>query len=763
MRSVLLSILLISAAVSQTHSISGTVLNEENQPIAGVNISSGTIGTTSNSEGKFTLEIKVGESVTFHHIAYQTLTIAPETTELNITLKSEVLQGEEVFISATRAVAGVTPVAFSNLTEEEISDLYTVEDVPMILAGETGVYAYSESGNGTGYSYVSIRGFDQSKIAVMMDNVPLNDNESHQVYWVDHTDILSDAKDVQIQRGIGNSLYGSAAFGGSINVTTKIHSDSPYAALKLGHGSFNTSKYSLDMNSGNLFKNLSLKARYSQTESDGYRDEHESFQRGFSFGAEHRTEKMTNQFRALIGYENTDLTWDGIYASDIDDREKRREGYKAYTDDFLQLIYSLNIRYTISPSMTFTNTAYLVAGEGYYEVFKYDQDWYSYNLDVADEYTDDEEKELYTDLLRRKWILNAYVGIVPALTLNKENYRLDIGGEFRYYKGDHFGQVKDFSNEAVNTFVGNVWYRYYQYTGYKQSLSLFTHLAYDVNEQLKFVGDIQFQQHDWSLDQQKIGHALGHQLSAKWPFVNPRVGLIYKLDETMSVFANYGTAQKEPADNQIISADDVWSEPVKAAAEVIHDVETGFTYQKNKMHFGMNLYRIDYENEQLKNIDVEQEGEYDYYAADATVHQGAEFDFSWVLRKNMSLNINGSYHDFTFVSGDEEGNTLPATPKGLLNISLNHQLIGNLNTFYNIRYVGEQFLDKENIGKIDPYTLMNLGLSYETKSLIVRMKINNLTDILYSTFGYGYEWDGYHAYYWPGATRNWFVSMEYKL
>ena len=54
--------------------------------------------------------------------------------------------------------------------------------LPMVLAMEPGIYSYSESGNGTGYSYVSIRGFDQSRIAVMMDNVPLNDNESHQVY-----------------------------------------------------------------------------------------------------------------------------------------------------------------------------------------------------------------------------------------------------------------------------------------------------------------------------------------------------------------------------------------------------------------------------------------------------------------------------------------------------------------------------------------------------------------------------------------------------
>ena len=59
-------------------------------------------------------------------------------------------------------------------------------------------------------------------------------------------------------------------------------------------------------------------------------------------GLEHRGTKFTNQFRSLIGYENTQLAWDGIYLDDINDRNKRRAGYKAFTDDFLQQIFSVN-------------------------------------------------------------------------------------------------------------------------------------------------------------------------------------------------------------------------------------------------------------------------------------------------------------------------------------------------------------------------------------------------------------------------------------
>jgi len=766
MRSILLSILFISSVFPQEFVVTGIVTNENDQPVEGVNITSGSNGTTSNSKGEFEIAT-TNEPILFHHIAYQTVSFKPEGTTIVVKLKSNILKGEEIFVSATRAVAGVTPVAFSNLTPEEISDLYTVEDVPMILASEPGVYAYSESGNGTGYSYVSIRGFDQSKIAVMLDNVPLNDNESHQVYWVDHTDILSDAKDVQIQRGIGNSLYGSAAFGGSINVTTKIRSESPYTTFTYGQGSFNTKKYSLAMNSGNYIKNLSLKARYSQTESDGYRDYHESYQRALSFGAEYRSEKITNQFRALIGYENTDLTWDGIYSTDIDDREKRVAGYKAYTDDFLQQIYSLNTRYSISPGLTLSNATYFVNGNGYYEVFRYGEDWNSYNLDIFDLNSNEEG----TDFLRRKWIVNKYYGVIPVLTfdnLSNGKIRIDIGGELRFYEGEHFGEISDFSDSTLSEYFGDDWYKYYEYVGRKTSFSAFMHLVYELTPKVKLVGDVQFQQHNWTLDQEPIGHAAGHQLSAKWPFLNPRIGLIFNPSKTVSVFVNYGTAQKEPADNQIIQPDESWTLEDAGkinfpAAEVIQDIETGFHYRNNKMQFGMNLYRINYENEQLKNIDVEQEGEYDYTSADATLHQGVELECAWTLTNNLSLSMNGSVNNYIFQSGEQKGNILPNTPSSLFNLQFNYSPIEKASTFFNLRHVGKQYLDQENRGEIDPYSVIDVGLSYKTDRIAVKLKVNNLLDELYSTFGYAYEWDGYHAYYWPAATRNTFVTLEYKL
>ncbi len=759
--------LMFSAIAQDLITVSGKVVDAETErPIAGANVVSGEMGTTTDDEGAFILAMPKGKTATVFFIGYELAIVTARDQFVTVELVRTVLQGEEIVVLANRAVAGVTPVAFSTLTQEEIEQRYTVEDVPMILASEPGVYAYGESGNGTGYSYISIRGFDQSRISVMLDNVPLNDNESHQVYWVDHGDILSDAKDVQIQRGIGNSLYGSAAFGGSINILTQIHSDQRKLSASVTGGSFNTTKYRAKFNSGRMLgDNLSLTARVTQIESDGYREYHESLQRSMFMGLEHRGEKITNQFRANIGYENTDLNWDGIAAADITDRTLRRAGYKSYTDDFLHQIYSLNTTYHIKPGMYFHNVGYLVLGSGYYEVFKRGRDFYSYNLDVDDDYTDEEEMGMETDLLRRKWIVNRYTGIVPSLTWMTGRLRFDFGTEIRFYSGNHFGKVTDFSDAALRARLGEDWYKYYRYIGRKRSFSAFFHVVYSMNDQLKLVADVQLQGHRWNLDQKKIGHAAGHQLSADWNFLNPRAGLVFAVTDQLAIFGNYGKSQKEPADNQIIEADDVWSDPVMAAAEGVDDFELGTNFSVGALSGSVNVYRITYANEQLKNIDVEQEGEYDYFAADRTVHQGVEFEVDYRFEAGLTFSFNGTLAQNMFFSGDYNGNLLPNAPDRLFNASVQFRPLANLTVFSNVRHVGKQYIDKENTeeGLINPFTLVNLGMKYQFGPAGLLVKVNNAFDVLYSTFGYGYEWDGYWAYYWPGATRNYSLTVNYSL
>lgn len=759
LKGIFVSIILTHLLIAQTISVSGLVTNEETgKPIVGANIVSGDVGTTTDKDGQFSLTIPEKSKITISFIGFKSVTISPSWEFITVRLTPTVIKGEEVYVLANRAVAGVTPVAFSTLTPEEINVHYTVEDVPMVLASEPGVYAYSESGNGTGYSYVSIRGFDQSRIAVMLDNVPLNDNESHQVYWVDHGDILSDAQDVQIQRGIGNSIYGATAFGGSINVISEILSDEERITFDFGGGSYNTSKLSARYKSGKRLGNrISLSLRTSQIESDGYRKYHHSLQRAFSFGAEYRGDQSVHQLRGLIGYENTDLLWDGVYGDAINDKKLRREGYRGFTDDFLQQIYSLNSQVRISDYVTFHNVAYLVMGRGYYEAEKYGKSFYKYNLDTI---TDTSYADSVTDLLRRKWIVNHYFGIIPQFTWKQDRIRIDLGSEIRFYSGDHFGNVSKFSNPLLSGFNE---FKYYQYLGTKRTLTVFSHILYKLTDWLFINTDLQLLRHDWNMDQEPIGHAAGHQISADWTFFNPRLGFTLKITDRLSMFGNYGKAEKEPGDDQIINADEWEFEPKGVYPELIYDAELGLLHSASNYFFNLNLYQITLKNEVMETISFEEEGYYEYSQAVGTIHQGIEFESGIQPFPNLSLNANGILSQNIYTKGELEGNLLPNRPGILANLTMNYTPVNGLKIFGLGRYVGKRYIDPNNIeeNSIKDYTVVDVGCSYQWKNITISAKVNNLLDTLYVTHGEDWGW-GWVAY-WPGATRNVFVSIQYQL
>ena len=762
---ILTFLILISTAFCESFVVSGHIFDSiTNKPISGANIIIGNIGTTTNEFGGFSINVANPSPIKIVMIGYETETVDFTIDNIEIYLEPFAIKGAPIEVTATRVIPCITPVAHSNLTSREVAAHYSVEDVPMVLSTEPGIHAYSESGNGTGYSYVSIRGFDQSRIAVMLDNVPLNDNESHQVYWVDHGDILSDASDVEIQRGIGNSLYGATAFGGSINIQTKIAS--PYEKFTVGglRGSFNTYKGRIQYFSGERFgKQWSIAARLSSIKSDGYRDNSNSNQTAFSLGVEHRSPKMTNQFRALLGKEISQLQWDGISKDMLIHRDLRKgkmDWTVPFVDDFYQQIYSLNTRLNFSPHISFHNVAYAVMGSGFYEVERFGKDYYSYNLDIDDELTDEQELEMETDFLRRKWIQNKYYGIVPTVTINYNNFRSDFGIESRTYSGKHFGEVLDVYDPVLRAKLPET-YRYYKYLGKKNSITAFGHFVYSFPMGLHLVGDVQSQKHNWTLDQESIGHAVGHKLNAAWSFLNPRFGFSYDISDNISIFANYGTAEKEPSDDQIIEADDVWAEPKEAASEKIIDNEAGINLFYGDKYLKINVYRIDYFNEILSDIYDFAEGEFDIKSADKTRHEGIEIEGGWEINHSLAVRFNGAWSKNRLKSGDFTGKVLTNYPEKLANVTIDY----SPNKLYGLmlygKYVGKQYINESNTQDlaIDPYMIFNISGWLQYDQIRVTTRVNNFFDKLYSTYGYEY----YGGYYWPGATRNISLAVDVQL
>src|SRR3990172_7392610 len=137
-----------------------------------------------------------------------------------------------VVVTATTATHRLSPIPFSDLTRTQLQALYSTQDIPVLLSSLPSVTTYSENGSGIGYNYINLRGFDQRRISVMINGVPQNDPEDHNVYWIDFPDVLASASSVQVQRGAGSAFYGPPAIGGSINIITNPFTAKPYAKFE---------------------------------------------------------------------------------------------------------------------------------------------------------------------------------------------------------------------------------------------------------------------------------------------------------------------------------------------------------------------------------------------------------------------------------------------------------------------------------------------------------------------------------------------------
>jgi outer membrane cobalamin receptor len=141
-----------------------------------------------------------------------------------------------ITVQSTVARERESPVIFSEISRAKLQEIHTVRDIPQMLQQLPSVMFYSENGNGIGYTNLSMRGFDQRRIAVLINGIPQNDPEDHNVYWVNFPDIAQNLQSVQVQRGAGLINYGAAAIGGSINLTTSNFADRQFIRISTGAG-----------------------------------------------------------------------------------------------------------------------------------------------------------------------------------------------------------------------------------------------------------------------------------------------------------------------------------------------------------------------------------------------------------------------------------------------------------------------------------------------------------------------------------------------
>jgi iron complex outermembrane recepter protein len=747
--------------------------------------------TSSNGSYSIT-KIKSGTyelSVSF--IGYQTYQqeiVINSQQHLDIQLERKTFMSDEVIISSTRA-GECTPVTYEDISHNKLVQRNMGQDLPVLISLSPSVVTTSDAGNGVGYTAMRIRGTDMTRINVTLNGIPLNDPESHDVFWVDLPDVASSVGNLQIQRGVGTSTNGASAFGASLNLQTSGLRADPYAEVSSAYGSFNTLKNSASFGTGLLQKCISFDGRFSKVHSDGFIDRASSDLSSWFLSSGYYNGRTIIKLNMLSGSEKTYQAWDGI-PSDVLDTNRTYNGMGKYTDasgkikfydnetdNYRQDHYQLLMSHQLN-DRTFANLSFhYTKGKGYYEEYRDDDKLADYGIQpINDSLTN-------SDLIRRKYLDNDFYGTTYSLNYSQRKWKLTLGGSWNYYYGRHYGTVI-WAQYAGNSEINH---KYYESTGAKEDFNLYGKAGYDLNDKIHLFGDMQFRQIVHKIDgvdddQRNIKQK--HEYS----FFNPKAGIFLQLNSSSDIYASVAIANREPNRSNFTDANPNGPVP---KAETLYDFETGYSIQTVSMKLAANVFAMFYKDQLVLTGAINDVGAAVMTNVPESRRLGVELTSKIKLttyldwEANLTLSRNEIKHFTELVDDwDNWGNQIAIEHKNT-DIAFSPGIIGSSQLAFTpvkhisagiiTKYVGRQFIDNTyNMDRrLESYLVNDLQFSYELNTKVIKkaaftLMINNLLNTRYESNAWVYRYYsdknfGKEDGYFPQAGINVMVGVNLSL
>jgi len=274
-RNLIASMVLMTGLFAQ--SIVGTIVDVDSNPLEGANVVVlGTdLGGVSDETGAFSINVSEGTyDVVASFIGYSSITksvVVEGVSTLEFVLDFDVVSLSDVEVLASRA-SETTPVAYTNVSKEEMEVRLGSQDIPMILNTTPSVYA-TQQGGGAGDARINIRGFNQRNVAVMINGVPQNDMENGWVYWSNWDGVGDATSSIQVQRGLSAVNLATPSIGGTMNIITDPTSFEKGGKFKQEAGDGGFLKTTFNYNTGLLLNDkLALSGTIVRKTGDGIID-----------------------------------------------------------------------------------------------------------------------------------------------------------------------------------------------------------------------------------------------------------------------------------------------------------------------------------------------------------------------------------------------------------------------------------------------------------------------------------------------------------
>ncbi len=664
-------------------------------------------------------------------------------------LESKEIVLDEVLVSALR-VTRESPVTFSDLSKEEIKPRNLGQDIPILMNYLPAVVTTSDAGAGVGYTGIRVRGSDATRVNVTINGIPYNDSESQGTFWVNMPDFASSTESLQLQRGVGTSTNGAAAFGASLNLLTDAVSTDAFGEISSSVGSFNTFRANAKFSTGLLNDKFELAGRLSRITSDGYIDRASSELDSYFLQGAFVNDKTLIKALLFGGHEITYQSWFGIDAETLE-RDRTFNPAGLYTDengeiqfydnevdnykqDHFQLHWSQELTKYWRTNIAFHYTR----GRGFFEQFREDDDFATYGFTPLEV---DGETVNTTDLIRRRWLDNDFYGTVFSAQYAKDQLNLIVGGGWNNYLGDHFGEVI-WARFASDSEIRD---RYYDDDSQKSDFNIYAKANYVLKKQWRIFGDVQYRRVGYSANGEDTG-----LVDDTFNFFNPKAGITYNLDPENNFYFSYALAQREPNRNDY--------ENGNPKPEKLNDFELGWRYLTQRTSLNTNLYYMRYKDQLVLTGELNDVGAPlranvgDSYRLGLEVDARFSLGQKFIWQPNLALSLNRNI-DFLFQRDgilENLGNTnIAYSPEVIAGNIISYIPNERLQISLLSKYVGEQYMgniDSET-SKLDDYSQTDLNIQYRLdtngflKSVILSGLVNNIFDAEYVSNGYFFTFD----------------------
>ena len=496
---------IFGASFAQNIKVSGNITDKNTgETLIGASVIYGKgMGVSTDFDGNFSFFTSKGtRKITISYVGYEQITseIQIDSKTPFLKFKLEPIKLKEVHIVADVARDRETPVAFSTVSIKKVNEELASQDIPMILNSTPGVYA-TQSGGGDGDARITIRGFNQRNVAVMIDGIPVNDMENGWVYWSNWSGLDAVTSNIQVQRGLGASKIAIPSVGGTMNMITKGIGNKKGGTIKQSVGSFGRLKTNIGYNSGKLKNGWGYTLAGSYKKGNGFVDQ--TWSEGFFYYTKIQKEfnNHTLTFSAMgapqkhgqRSYKSDIATYDTTFARNLGDKssfdtlinnEQRiinkginynkhwgninrwkidnngdtihnRAILNTRQNYFHKPQYSLRHFWNVNEKVHVSNISYISIGNGggtriignsnnYDEYGQYDlQSVYNSNYNSFD--------QLYSDSLKKSSTylgssINNHFWYGLLSTMNYQlNQNIEISGgiDLRSYRGEHYREVYD--------------------------------------------------------------------------------------------------------------------------------------------------------------------------------------------------------------------------------------------------------------------------------------------------------------------------------